>query len=88
MVVLGVPFLVVPCLLECDLLDFHPICQDHHLISKGFLQGCLQDHLATFKGHHRSWDHYHKALVGDLLVDPLQEGEWDFLGHTQAVGHL
>ena len=76
------------CHMECDHLDFHPTCQGHHTINQGCHQGCLQDTLATFKDHPHSWDHHRKALVEGLLVDPLQEGEWDFLGHTQAVGHL
>lgn len=82
------PSLVALCHLECDHLDFHTICQDHHHINLGFHQGCLRDRLVTFKGHHHLWDHCHKALVAGLLVDPLQEGEGDSLGHTQAVGHL
>lgn len=83
------PFLVALCHLECDHLDFHLICQDHHLINQECHQGCLQDlvHLVPFQDHRLLWDHHRKALEG-LLVDPLQEGDQDFLGHTQAVGHL
>lgn len=85
------PFLVALCHLECDHLDFRIKCQDHHHINQAWAhQGCLQDlaYLATFKGHRPSWDLCRKALEEGLLVDPLQEGEWDSLDHTQAVGHL